>query len=85
MPVPLHSRYEQPQSPPSIMITPARSNFIRSASNNTSYTPTVVSNGAQPRTNIVSRVAVEGRVRKGQDSAPIKLFLKVFQFSFFFE
>ncbi|PPQ98811.1 hypothetical protein CVT24_003365 [Panaeolus cyanescens] len=63
--------------PPSIMITPARSNFIRSTSGTTSYTPTIVSNATQPRMNIVSRVAVEGRVRKGQDNASIKMFLKL--------
>lgn len=69
MPVPMHSMGPS-------LTTPSRSN-TRTASNNTSYTPTIVPGGGQQKLNIVTRVAIEGRAKKGQDGASIRMFVKV--------
>ncbi len=69
MPVPV------PSMSPSLT-TPSRSN-TRTASNNTSYAPTIVPGGGQQKLNIVTRVAIEGKAKKGQDGASIRMFLKV--------
>jgi hypothetical protein len=61
-------------SPP--VATPSRSD-MRTVSNNTSYTPTVVSGGSQQKLNVVTRVAMEGKVKRGQKGASIRMFLKV--------
>jgi len=61
-------------SPP--LATPSRSD-MRTLSNNTSYTPTVVSGGSQQKLNVVTRVAIEGKVKRGQKGASIRMYLKV--------
>lgn len=61
-------------SPP--LATPSRLDR-RTVSNNTGYTPTVVSGGSQQKPNVVTRVAIEGKVKRGQKGASIRIYLKV--------
>lgn len=88
MPIPTTSRYEPPFSPPSIAATPSRSSYSRTLTTTSAYSPTVTSlTAAGPlRLNVVSRVAIEGKAKQGQDGASIRMFLKVcfcFQISSF--
>ncbi|KDR81746.1 hypothetical protein GALMADRAFT_276442 [Galerina marginata CBS 339.88] len=77
MPVPTNARYEQPLSPPSIMSTPSsRSSYLRAPTNNSSYSPTVTG-GGQQKLNVVTKLAMEGRAKHGQDGASIRMFLKI--------
>ena len=77
MPVPTSSRYEQLFSPPSMISTPSRFSHSRNPSNNTGYSPTVTSVSNQPKLNVVSRLAIEGKAKRGQEGASIRMFLKV--------
>ena len=61
-------------SPP--LATPSRSD-MRTVSNTTGYTSTVVSGGGQQKLNVVTRVAIEGKVKRGQKGAAIRMYLKV--------
>jgi hypothetical protein len=76
MPVPT-SRYDQSPSPPSTMNTPSRStSYLRQPSNASYYSPTVTGNGQQ-KLNVVTRVAMEGKAKKGEEGASIRMYLKV--------
>ncbi|KAF9469218.1 hypothetical protein BDZ94DRAFT_1317152 [Collybia nuda] len=82
MPVPTFSRHNRTTSPPTISTfsTPARSKSTRGVSpppTNTNYSPTIGLGGQQQRLNIVTRVAIEGKARQGQDGASIKMYLKI--------
>ncbi|KAJ3510224.1 hypothetical protein NLJ89_g4806 [Agrocybe chaxingu] len=46
-------------------------------STSTSYTPTVTSGGGQQKLNVVTRVAIEGKSKRDQDGASVKMFLKI--------
>ncbi|KAF8163441.1 hypothetical protein B0H34DRAFT_856929 [Crassisporium funariophilum] len=73
MPVASSSRYEQPLSPPPMSATPSRSN-LRTLSTNS---PTVTSGSHQQKLNVITRVAIEGKAKHGQDGASIRMFLKI--------
>lgn len=76
MPAPT-SHYESSQSPPSAINTPPRSTtYLRQNSNASYYSPTVTGN-AQHKLNVVTRVAMEGKAKKGDDGASIRMYLKV--------
>ena len=75
MPIPTPSRHRT-TSPGPALVTPSRSN-TRSLASYSNYTPTVTSAGTSGRMNIVTRVALEGRAKPGEDGASIKMFLKV--------
>lgn len=64
----------RPASPP--IMTPSHPT-TRKSSNNTSYSPTVISGNSQQKMSIVTRVAIEGKAKRGRDGASIKMFLKV--------
>lgn len=51
----------QPISPPSM----------------SSYAPTVTPAGQVLRMNVVSRIAIEGKAKQGQDGASVKMYMKV--------
>ena len=69
-----HSIRSRRNSPPSTIATPARTGHRRSFSS----TPgTITSSGHQQKLNVVTRVAIEGKARPGQDGASIRMFLKV--------
>ncbi|KAF8911057.1 hypothetical protein CPB84DRAFT_1763256 [Gymnopilus junonius] len=77
MPIPTNSRYEQVLSPPStLMPTPSRSSYLRTPTANSSYSPTIVS-GGQQKLNVVTKVAIEGKAKRHQDGASIRMFLKL--------
>ena len=76
MPVPTNTRYDQVTNTPSLMTTPARSSYLRNISN-ASYSPTVTSGSGALKLNVVTRVAIEGKAKRGQDGASIRMFLKV--------
>jgi len=76
MPVPTNTRHDQVMNTPSLMTTPARSSYLRNTSN-ASYSPTVTSGGGPQKLNVVTRVAIEGKAKRGQDGASIRMFLKV--------
>ncbi|KAF9482804.1 hypothetical protein BDN70DRAFT_874609 [Pholiota conissans] len=76
MPVPTNACYEQSINSTPMNNTPSRfTSNIRSAPS-TSYSPTVTGNGQQ-KLNVVTRIAVEGKAKKGQDGASIRMFLKI--------
>ncbi len=54
--------------------TPSRSSNPRNAPS-TSYSPTVTGNGHQ-KLNVVTRIAIEGKAKQGQDGVSVKMFLK---------
>ncbi|KAF8798142.1 hypothetical protein BYT27DRAFT_7228728 [Phlegmacium glaucopus] len=76
MPVP-HSSKSRRSSPPSTIVTPARNGHKRTLSSNPGYSPTITSSGHQQKLNVVTRVAIEGKARRGQDGASIRMFLKI--------
>lgn len=47
------------------------------ATTSTSYSPTITSGGQQQKVNVVTRVAIEGKAKQGQDGVAIKMYLKV--------
>ncbi|KAF9527020.1 hypothetical protein CPB83DRAFT_794094 [Crepidotus variabilis] len=55
------------------LATPSRSK----QSNSTSYSPTITAGSSHQKLNVVTRVAIEGKVKKGQDGASVKVFLKI--------
>ena len=69
-----HSFRSRHNSPPSTIATPARTGHRRSLSSNPG---TIISSGHQQKLNVVTRVAIEGKARRGQDGASIRMFLKV--------
>lgn len=61
-----------------MMSTPSRSSHFRAQNNSSSYSPTVTSGGiGQQKLNVITRVAIEGKAKQGQDGASIRMFLKV--------
>ncbi|KAJ7461499.1 hypothetical protein FB451DRAFT_1353105 [Mycena latifolia] len=84
MPIPTSQRHSRPNSPPTnatnAMTTPLRprvSSIFDTPSSGTAYTPTVTQ-GAQPqKLNVVTRVAIEGKAKHGEDGAAIKMYLKI--------
>lgn len=83
MPSLTSSRHNRPLSPQSIstaVTTPVRAKHLYAVSPSppdTSYAPTITSLGQQQKINVVTRVAIEGRAKQGQDGASIKMYLKV--------
>ena len=75
MPVSHSSRSRHTSPPPTV--TPARTGHKRSVSSNPGYSPTITSSGPQQKLNVVTRVAIEGKARRTQDGASIRMFLKV--------
>lgn len=54
--------------------TPSRSSNLRNAPS-TSYSPTVTGNGQQ-KLNVVTRMAIEGKAKQGQEGVSVRMFLK---------
>ena len=76
------SRHSRPSSPPisSHTTTPARTKHlypITSAQTSTTSSPTITAGGQQQKLNVVTRVAIEGWAKQGEDGAGIKMYLKV--------
>ncbi|KAG6851297.1 hypothetical protein H0H93_011733 [Arthromyces matolae] len=84
IPIPAHSRQNRPQTPASTSsaatTTPVRAKPVHSMSpapSNTTYTPTLTSGSSQQKlNNVVTRVAIEGKAKKGDDGASIRMYLK---------
>jgi len=82
MPSSTLSRHGRPSSPPisSHATTPARNKhlyLITTAQTSTSSSPTITAGGQQQKLNVVTRVAIEGWAKQGEDGASIKIYLKV--------
>ncbi|TFK30067.1 hypothetical protein FA15DRAFT_609138 [Coprinopsis marcescibilis] len=79
MPVPTTNtplRNHRPLSPQYSAATPIRT-ISSSTSNYSAYTPTVTHIGGVQKLNVVTRVALEGGAKHGDDGASIKMFLKL--------
>lgn len=81
MAVPAFSHHSRPTSPPTAVpvSTPARTKSARAVSpsrTSLSYSTTITP-GHQQKLNVVTRVAVEGKARRGQDGASVKMYLKI--------
>jgi hypothetical protein len=81
MTVPSFSRHSRPTSPLSVATasTPMRMKPMRTVSpsrTSTSYSPTIIP-GHQQKLNVVTRIAIEGKAKQGQDGAAVKIYLKV--------
>ncbi|EAU88741.2 hypothetical protein CC1G_01114 [Coprinopsis cinerea okayama7 len=77
MPIPSTTplRHKRAVSPSTV--TPIRTPSSRSTSHYSTYTPTITSAGTATRLNIVTRVALEGKAKHGDDGASIKMYLKL--------
>ena len=78
MAVPTFSRYGSPPMALTVS-TPARTKPTRAVSpsrTSTSYSPTVTP-GHPQKLNVVTRVAIEGKAKQGQDGASVRMYLKV--------
>jgi len=73
MPVPTNL----PRSSYPLTTTPARAMHFRTSSNQSSYSPTITPAGNQHKLNVVTRLAVEGKAKQGEDGVSIKMYLKV--------
>ncbi|KAJ7709449.1 hypothetical protein B0H17DRAFT_227028 [Mycena rosella] len=84
MPIPTSQRHSRPNSPPTnptnATTTPLRTRlssvFAETPSSATAYSPTVTQ-GAPQKLNVVTRVAIEGKAKHGQDGAGIRMYLKI--------
>ncbi|KAJ7137734.1 hypothetical protein C8R44DRAFT_335991 [Mycena epipterygia] len=84
MPIPTSQRHSRPNSPPTnstnSTATPLRpriSGVFNTPSSGTSYSPTVTQGAHPQKLNVVTRVAIEGKAKHGQDGAGIKMYLKI--------
>ncbi|KAJ7481214.1 hypothetical protein B0H11DRAFT_1863573 [Mycena galericulata] len=83
MPVPNSQRHSRPNSPPTnatnATTTPLRPRLsgVFTPSSGTSYSPTVTQGAHSPKPNVVTRVAIEGKAKHGEDGAGIKMYLKI--------
>ncbi|KAJ7749598.1 hypothetical protein DFH07DRAFT_828991 [Mycena maculata] len=85
MPVPTSQRHSRPNSPPTSATTnstttplrPVLSGVFNTTSSGTSYSPTVTQGAHSPKLNVVTRVAIEGKAKHGDDGASIKMYLKI--------
>ncbi|KAJ7632970.1 hypothetical protein FB45DRAFT_914031 [Roridomyces roridus] len=68
-------RHSRPSSPPTT--TPLRSRSSVAALSNTTYSPTVTNGANSSKLNVVTRVAIEGKAKQGEDGAGIKMYLKI--------
>lgn len=73
MPVPTNL----PRSTYPLTTTPARAMHFRTSSNQSSSSPTITPAGNQHKLNVVTRLAVEGKAKQGEDGVSIKMYLKV--------
>jgi hypothetical protein len=48
-----------------------------SPSSTSSYAPTVTSTGQALKLNVVTRIAIEGKAKQGEEGASIKMYMKV--------
>lgn len=77
MPVSSYSRDSTPYTASTTTATPPRFHPSQPTSPTISYAPTVTSLGQALRMNVVSRIAIEGKAKQGQDGASIKVYMKV--------
>ncbi|KAJ7256483.1 hypothetical protein B0H12DRAFT_1049739 [Mycena haematopus] len=84
MPIPTSQRHSRPNSPPTntngATTTPLRtrlSSVFNTPSSGTAYSPTVTAGSQAQKLNIVTRVAIEGKAKHGDDGAGIKMYLKI--------
>ncbi|XP_006458000.1 hypothetical protein AGABI2DRAFT_183107 [Agaricus bisporus var. bisporus H97] len=77
MPVSSYSRDSTPYTASTTTATPPRFHPSQPTSPTISYAPTVTSLGQALRMNVVSRIAIEGKAKQGQDGASIKVYMKL--------
>ncbi|KAF8205761.1 hypothetical protein K438DRAFT_1964180 [Mycena galopus ATCC 62051] len=84
MPIPTSQRHSRPNSPPTNIngatttpLRPRLSSVFNTPSSGTAYSPTVTPSSQTQKLNVVTRVAIEGKARTGQDGAGIKMYLKI--------
>ncbi|KAK7038082.1 hypothetical protein R3P38DRAFT_2904327 [Favolaschia claudopus] len=84
MPIPTSQRHSRPNSPPTnngtsttTPLRPRLSAVFNTPSSGTAYTPTVTAASQTQKLNVVTRVAIEGKAKKGEDGAGIKMYLKI--------
>ncbi|KAJ6525444.1 hypothetical protein DFH09DRAFT_1416455 [Mycena vulgaris] len=82
MPIPTPQRHSRPNSPPTAAAhatsTPLRSRLSGVFDTPSSaYSPTVTQGAHPQKLNVVTRVAIEGKAKNGQDGAGIRMYLKI--------
>ncbi|KAJ7204297.1 hypothetical protein C8J57DRAFT_1202576 [Mycena rebaudengoi] len=81
MPIPTSQRHSRPNSPPSnttsTSIRPGLSGVFNTPSSGTAYSATVTQGAHPQKLNVVTRVAIEGKAKHGEDGAGIKMYLKI--------
>ncbi|KAJ7085710.1 hypothetical protein B0H15DRAFT_887406 [Mycena belliarum] len=82
MPIPTSQRSGRPNSPPTngthasgTPLRPRLSSVFDTPSSG--YTPTVTQGAHPQKLNVVTRVAIEGKAKQGQDGAGIRMYLKI--------
>ncbi|KAJ7047210.1 hypothetical protein C8F04DRAFT_1217480 [Mycena alexandri] len=82
MPIPTSQRHSRPNSPPTSATdsttTPLRARLSGVFNTPSSaYSPTVTAGAQGQKTNVVTRVAIEGKAKHGEDGANIRMYLKI--------
>ncbi|KAF7337983.1 hypothetical protein MVEN_02021900 [Mycena venus] len=84
MPIPTSQRHSRPNSPTTntnnATTTPLRtrlSGVFNPPSSGTAYSPTITPGSQTQKLNVVTRVAIEGKAKHGDDGAGIKMYLKI--------
>ncbi|KAJ7864849.1 hypothetical protein B0H14DRAFT_2735890 [Mycena olivaceomarginata] len=84
MPIPTSQRHSRPNSPPTntngsatTPLRPRLSGVFNTPSSGTAYSPTITPGSQTQKLNVVTRVAIEGKAKNGDDGAGIKMYLKI--------
>ncbi|KAJ7217175.1 hypothetical protein GGX14DRAFT_440585 [Mycena pura] len=83
MPIPTLERHSRDNSPPTSAtdattpLRPRLPSVFNTPSSGTSYSPTVTQGAHSQKLNVVTRVAIEGKAKQGDDGAAIKMYLKI--------
>jgi hypothetical protein len=82
--MPTSQRHSRPNSPPTntngstaTPLRPRLSGVFNAPSSGTAYSPTITPGSQTQKLNVVTRVAIEGKAKNGDDGAGIKMYLKV--------
>jgi len=78
MPVSTSTRSSTAYATPAFPLTPSQASLNpMSPPSTSSHSPTVTSVGQVVKANVVTRIAIEGKAKQGEEGASVKMYLKV--------
>lgn len=78
MPVSTSTRSSTAYATPASPLTPSQASLNPMSSPSTTFhAPTITSVGQVVKTNVVTRIAIEGKAKQGEEGASVKMYLKV--------